>query len=530
MSSCKTSNTCYQPCEKSGNFPFLILPTKSDGDFLSAIQMAYPLIHINFYSPLAPNVAAITLTLYEVFMSQSPANSQKTGSLITEWRLEEPAFWQTKGHPIARRNLWISVPCLLLAFCVWMLFSAVAVNLNKVGFNFTTDQLFMLTALPSVSGALLRVPYAFMVPVFGGRRWTAFSTGILIIPCVWLGFAVQDTTTPFSVFITIALLCGFAGANFASSMANISFFFPKSKQGGALGLNGGLGNLGVSVMQLLAPLAISLSMFAVFGGTGVEQADGSMLFLENAAWVWVPFLAILTIAAWFGMNDLATSKASLKAQLPVLKRVHLWIMGLLYLATFGSFIGFSAGFAMLAKTQFPDVNILHFAFFGPLIGALARSAGGAISDRWGGTRVSLYNFIVMALFSALLFTTLPHNGVGGNFIAFFGVFLMLFLTSGLGSGSTFQMISVIFRKLTMDRVKAQGGSEEQALREAATDTAAALGFISAIGAIGGFFIPKAFGTSLALTGSPADAMKVFLVFYIICVVITWAVYGRRSAQ
>ncbi len=176
-------------------------------------------------------------------------------------------------------------------------------------------------------------------------------------------------------------------------------------------------------------------------------------------------------------------------------------MALLYLATFGSFIGFSAGFAMLSKTQFPDVQILHYAFFGPFIGALARSMGGAISDRLGGTRVTLVNFVVMAVFCALLFLTLPTNGQGGNFIAFFAVFMVLFLTAGLGSASTFQMISVIFRKLTMDRVKAQGGSEAQAMREAATDTAAALGFISAIGAIGGFFIPKAFGISLDLTAS-----------------------------
>ncbi|WP_058913036.1 NarK family nitrate/nitrite MFS transporter [Entomohabitans teleogrylli] len=462
-------------------------------------------------------------------MSQSSVPVRSSGALITDWRPEDPAFWQTNGQRVASRNLWISVPCLLLAFCVWMLFSAVAVNLNKVGFSFTTEQLFMLTALPSVSGALLRVPYAFMVPLFGGRRWTAFSTGILMIPCIWLGIAVQDTSTPFSTFIIISLLCGFAGANFASSMANISFFFPKQKQGGALGINGGLGNLGVSVMQLAAPLAISLSMFAVFGGTGVSQSDGTMLFLENAAWIWVPPLAIFTIAAWFGMNDLAASKASLSEQLPVLKRGHLWIMSLLYLATFGSFIGFSAGFAMLSKTQFPDVDIMHYAFFGPLVGALARSAGGAISDRLGGVRVTLVNFIVMAIFSALLFLTLPASG-GGSFMAFFGVFLVLFLTAGLGSGSTFQMISVIFRKITMDRVKAAGGSDEQAMREAATDTAAALGFISAIGAIGGFFIPKAFGTSLAMTGSPAGAMKLFLVFYIICVAITWLVYGRKKTR
>ena len=462
-------------------------------------------------------------------MSHSSRSSQTSG-VITDWRPEETAFWQNQGSRVASRNLWISVPCLLLAFCVWMLFSAVAVNLNKVGFNFATDQLFMLTALPSLSGALLRVPYAFMIPLFGGRRWTAFSTGILIIPCVWLGFAVQDVSTPFSTFIILSLLCGFAGANFASSMANISFFFPRNKQGSALGINGGMGNLGVSVMQLLAPLAISLSIFAFFGGNGVPQADGTRLYLENAAWIWVPPLAIFTLAAWFGMNDLAASKASLREQLPVLKRAHLWIMSFLYLATFGSFIGFSAGFAMLSKTQFPEVTVMHYAFFGPLVGAIARSVGGAISDRLGGVRVTLVNFVLMGIFTALLFLTLPTAGEGGSFIAFFGVFMLLFLTAGLGSGSTFQMISVLFRRLTAERVKASGGSDEQASREAATDTAAALGFISAIGAIGGFFIPKAFGTSLALTGSPAGAMKVFFIFYVVCVIVTWAIYGRKSSK
>ncbi len=464
----------------------------------------------------------------EVFMTQASApDTQSKGGVIQDWRPEEPDFWQQIGQKTAQRNLWISIPCLLLAFCVWMLFSAVAVNLNKVGFNFTTDQLFMLTALPSVSGAILRVPYSFVIPMFGGRRWTAISTIFLIIPCLWLGYAVQDPTTPFSVFVTISLLCGFAGANFASSMANISFFFPKNKQGGALGLNGGLGNLGVSVMQLIAPIAISVSIFGIFGGTGHTQPDGSSLWLENAAWIWVPFLIIATLFAWFGMNDLAASKASLSQQLPVLKRGHLWILSVLYLSTFGSFIGFSAGFAMLSKTQFPDVVILHYAFFGPFLGALARPVGGALSDRFGGIRVTLINFVLMAIFAALLFLTLPTHGVGGSFIAFYSVFMLLFLTAGLGSGSTFQMIAVVFRKITIDSVKARGGSDDQAQREAVTDTAAALGFISAIGAAGGFFIPKAFGTSLALTGSPAGAMKVFVVFYVVCILITWFVYGRN---
>lgn len=447
--------------------------------------------------------------------------------LLKGWRPENPAFWENKGKAIARRNLIISVSCLLLAFCVWMLFSAVAVNLNKVGFNFTTDQLFLLTALPSLSGAILRVPYSFMVPIFGGRYWTVISTVILVVPCLWLGIAVQNPATPFWIFILIALLCGFAGANFASSMGNISFFYPKAKQGSALGVNGGLGNLGVSVMQLLSPVVIFVPIFTFVGVRGVDQADGATLWLGNSPLIWVPLLLAATVAAWFGMNDIAGAKTSIRDQLPVLKRPHMWLLSLLYLATFGSFIGFSAGFAMLAKTQFPEVNILRLAFFGPFIGALARSFGGIISDRLGGVNVTLVNFILMALFTGLLFLTLPGSG-SGSFLAFYVVFMGLFLTAGLGSGSTFQMIAVIFRQITLDSVKKRGGSDEQAQHEAVTDTAAALGFISAIGAVGGFFIPKAFGTSLAMTGSPVGAMKVFFVFYVVCVLVTWLVYGRRK--
>lgn len=457
----------------------------------------------------------------------SVQNDKDNHYLLNNWRPENKAFWENKGQAIARRNLWISVACLLLAFCVWMLFSAVAVNLNKVGFHFTTDQLFLLTALPSLSGAILRVPYSFMVPLFGERYWTVLSTVILIVPCIWLGVAIQNITTPFWVFIIIALLCGFAGANFASSMGNISFFFPKAKQGSALGVNGGLGNLGVSVMQMVAPAVIFLPLFTFLGVHGVTQPDGSTITLSNAALVWVPLLLLATVAAWFGMNDIAGSKASIRDQLPVLKRPHMWLLSLLYLATFGSFIGFAAGFAMLAKTQFPAVDILKLAFFGPFIGALARSFGGIISDRLGGVRVTLVNFVLMALFTGLLFLTLPGSG-SGSFLAFYVVFMGLFLTAGLGSGSTFQMIAVIFRQLTIDSVKQRGGSDEEAQHEAVTDTAAALGFISAIGAIGGFFIPKAFGTSLAMTGSPVGAMKVFFVFYVVCVLVTWLVYGRRK--
>jgi NNP family nitrate/nitrite transporter-like MFS transporter len=449
------------------------------------------------------------------------------GKVIQVWQPNEPDFWQQYGHRVAQRNLWISVPALSLAFCVWMLFSVVTVNLNQIGFNFSHDQLFMLTALPSVSGALLRVPYSFVIPVFGGRRWTAFSTFILILPCLWLGIVVQDTNTTFNTFMIIALLCGFGGANFASSMANISFFFPKERQGGALGINGGLGNAGVSIMQLVAPIVVSMSIIGLFG-SGKTVESGETLWLQNAALVWIPLLFISACAAWFGMNDLSTSQASFKSQLPVLKSPHLWIMSLLYLAAFGSFIGFSAGFLMLAKTQFPDVNILHFAFIGPLVGALARPVGGALSDKLNGVKVTLINFIFMAILVSLVFLTLPSESGQGSFAAFFAVFIGLFLTAGLGSGSTFQMIAVLFRQITIAKVQKLGGSEDEVQRTAATDTAAALGFISAIGALGGFFIPQAFGLSLEKTGSAQDALIIFVVFYVACVLITWLCYARKQ--
>lgn len=472
-------------------------------------------------------VKLVSLNSQQTHATEKKHNIQLNNRyLLTEWKPDDPSFWQEKGKSIAQRNLWISIPCLLLSFSVWMMFSAIAVNLPKVGFDFSTDQLFMLTALPSLSGAIGRIPYSFVIPIFGGRRWTAISTIILLVPTLWLGFAVQNPTTPYSTFVIIALLCGLAGSNFASSMANISFFFPKEQQGRALGLNGGLGNLGVSIMQILVPIVISVGIFNVFGSKGVELDSGT-LWLANGAWLWVPFILILSIIAWFGMNDLNMAKSSFLEQASVLKQKHLWLLSILYLSAFGSFIGFSAGFAMLANTQFPEVDIMTLAFIGPLIGALMRPIGGGLSDRVGGVKVTLTSFILMACLTLALFISLPSNNQDGNFILFLFIFLGLFACAGAGSGSTFQMIAVLFRQIMVNLARKQGVSEKMIPSKSSTDTAAALGFISAIGAIGGFFIPKAFGTSLALTDSPVNAMKIFFIFYVICALITWLIYGRN---
>src|SRR5512135_1617163 len=226
---------------------------------------------------------------------------------LTIWTPEDEAFWEQQGRAIANVNLWISMPSLFLAFAVWQLWSVVAVNLPALGFKFTPNELFWLAAAPGLSGATLRIFYSFMVPVFGGRRWTAISTASLLIPALGIGVAIQDTSTSYTTLLVLALLCGFGGGNFASSMANINFFFPKEHKGSALGLNAGLGNLGVSAVQFMAPLVIGLGVYGpLAGGPQTIVNDAGMtrtIWAQNAAFVWVPFIVLFTIAAWLGMND-----------------------------------------------------------------------------------------------------------------------------------------------------------------------------------------------------------------------------------
>lgn len=448
-------------------------------------------------------------------------------SLLNKWAPEDDNFWQTQGKATANRNLLISIPALLLAFSVWMVWSVVVVNLPKVGFNFTTDQLFWLTALPGLSGATMRIFYSFMVPIFGGRRWTAISTASLLLPAIGIGLAVQDPSTPYETFLILALLCGFGGANFASSMANITYFFPKKEKGNALALNAGFGNLGVSVMQFFVPIVITMGLFGSFGGESKMVGEKAM-WLQNAGFIWVPFIVVAMIAAWFGMNDIADAKASLASQLTIFKRKHNWIMCILYIGTFGSFIGFSAGLPLLSKTQFPEVNSLQFAFIGPLVGALSRAATGWMSDKFGGGRVTFWVFVVMILgaLGVLYFLSIktePHA-----FYGFFAMFMLLFAASGVGNASTFQMIPVIFWK---ERSKALKGQPEADIRKTAErEAAATIGFSSAIGAYGGFFIPKSYGTAIAMTGSVNAALLAFAAFYALCLVLTWFFYTRRNAE
>jgi NNP family nitrate/nitrite transporter-like MFS transporter len=345
--------------------------------------------------------------------------------------------------------------------------------------------------------------------------------------------------------LILALLCGLGGGNFSSSMSNISFFFPKERKGSALGVNAGLGNLGVSVVQFLSPIIISVGLFGVLGGEPqqiVNKAGAHVeIWAQNAAFVWVPWIIIATLVAWFFMNDIADAKASFATQAAIFRNKHNWLMCILYLGTFGSFIGYAAGFPLLIKSQFKDVNPLAYAWIGPLVGALIRPVGGWLADKLGGAKVTLWNFIVMAIavVGVLIFLpkgsnsafALPWGPVEGSFTGFFLCFLVLFLTTGVGNGSTFRMIPVLFMNLKTSRVRRNDESAmNAAVKEANTEAAAVLGFTGAFAAYGGFFIPKSYGSSIAATGGPEAALLTFIVFYLLCIVTTWWFYARDNAE
>jgi NNP family nitrate/nitrite transporter-like MFS transporter len=309
-------------------------------------------------------------------------------------------------------------------------------------------------------------------------------------------------------------------------MANISFFFPKSEKGNALALNAGLGNLGVSAVQFAAPLVITTGVFGWLGGA--PHMGATPVWLQNAGFIWVPLIVASAFAAWFGMDDLASAKSSFAEQSVIFQRKHNWVMCWLYTGTFGSFIGYSAGFPLLIETQFPQVDALAFAFLGPLVGALSRSFTGWIADRFGGGRVTFWVFILMILGVIGVLYFLSIKDQPGAFWGFFAMFIVLFFTTGVGNASTFQMIPVIMRK-ELARLLPAAMDEASRTRQSDKESAAIIGFTSAVAAFGAFFIPKAYGSSIALTGGPQGALYAFLGFYVISAVVTWFFYVRRNS-
>jgi MFS transporter, NNP family, nitrate/nitrite transporter len=447
-------------------------------------------------------------------LAPAPSGQQHRGRhWIDDWRPEDPAFWESTGKPIARRNLIFSIFAEHVGFSVWMLWSIVVVHMTAgphghaaaSGWALTASQALCLVAIPSGVGAFLRLPYTFAVPVFGGRNWTTISAMLLVIPCLLLAWAVNHPHIPFGALVAIAATAGFGGGNFASSMANISFFYPEKDKGWALGLNAAGGNIGVAVVQKIIPPI-------VIAGGGIA--------LSRAGLFYVPLAVVAAVCAFLFMNNLTEAKADVKPVLQSLRHPDTWIMSLLYIGTFGSFIGYSAAFPTLLKTVFGRGDIaLAWAFVGAGIGSVIRPVGGKLADRIGGARVTAVSFVMLAAGAAAVLWSVHAK----NMPVFFASFMFLFVATGIGNGSTYRMIPWIFK------VKGElAGGDPDTMVHMRRQAAGALGVISSIGAFGGFIVPLAYAWSKSHFGSIEPALRFYVAFFIALLGVTWYCYLRKS--
>jgi NNP family nitrate/nitrite transporter-like MFS transporter len=528
---------------------------------------------------------------------------------IERWDVEDNAFWESTGKKIATRNLWLSIPNLLCGFAVWAMWGIITVQMLNLGFPFKPVELFTLTAIAGLMGATLRIPASFFISICGGRNTIVLTSALLIVPAIGAGLALQDKTMPLSVFQFWAFLSGIGGGNFACSMSNISGFFPKRLQGTALGLNAGLGNFGVTTMQILIPLVMTVGVFGAIGGEPMTLLKdsgwilgritaGTPTFIQNAGFVWAAILIPLVLAAWFGMNNLlplspnygstlaafakifylwglagvvgavglyfylpaptgagmlnmwvalplimlatlfvmklaavGDMKVNINKQFAIFDNKHTWSMTVLYVLTFGSFIGFSMALPLSISVIFgvshvPDAtgvmqhtlrnpnapSALAYAWVGPFVGALIRPVGGWIADKVGGSIVTQVISAVMVVSSATLgyVMLLAYKSAAPEeyFMIFMELFVILFAATGLGNGSTFRTVGVIF-----DRAQ----------------TGPVLGWISAVAAYGAFIAPVVIGGQIK-AGTPENAMYGFAVFYALCLVLNWWFYLRSDSE
>ncbi|MBI5720284.1 MAG: NarK/NasA family nitrate transporter [Burkholderiales bacterium] len=537
------------------------------------------------------------------------AAPRSTGADVADWRPEDPAFWESTGKRIAYRNLWISVPALLCGFAVWGMWGIITVQMLNLGFPFTQAELFTLTAIAGIAGATMRIPASFLIRLAGGRNTIFLTTAMLLAPAIGTGIALQHKDWPLWVFQLMALWSGVGGGNFASSMSNINTFFPKRLQGTALGLNAGIGNFGVTTMQIVIPLVMTVGLFGAFGGEPMTLMKdsgwilgkikaGTPTWIQNAGFAWVLSLVPLSVLCWFGMNNLKTvtpasgspvvafakitwlytlafipsiiglflylpkptglglismwvaipldivsallimklaafgpMKENVAKQFAIFSNKHTWSMTALYIVTFGSFIGFSMALPLSITVIFgishvPDAagvlqhtlknpnapSAFTYAWIGPFVGAAVRPIGGWISDKVGGSIVTQIISAVMVLASAAVgYVMMQAYGSATPeqyFPAFIGLFIVLFFASGVGNGSTFRTIGVIF-----DR----------------TQAGPVLGWTSAIAAYGAFVAPIVIGDQIK-AGTPQVAMYGFAAFYAVCLVLNWWFYLRRGAE
>lgn len=542
--------------------------------------------------------------------SSAPSVQTHSSADITDWRPEDDVFWASTGKRIANRNLWISIPNLLIAFAVWLMWGMITVQMLNLGFPFKPNELFTLTAIAGLMGATFRIPASFFIRLAGGRNTVFLTSALLLIPAVWTGIALQDTSTPLWVFQACAFLSGIGGGNFSASMSNINTFFPKKQQGLALGLNAGLGNFGVTTMQVVIPLVMTVGLFGAIGGDAMTLTKdsgwlfgkivaGTPTYIQNAGFIWGALLIPLVVLAWFGMNNLMTisptyggtaaafgkilylwaiaggvgllglyfylpapvglgllnmwvalpliivlcvvlikiaafgeMKGNIAAQFAIFKNKHTWSMTALYIVTFGSFIGFSMALPLSITVIFGFQHVvdpatglmthalknpnapsaLTYAWIGPFVGALIRPVGGWISDKVGGSIVTQWISAVMVVASAAVgYVMLLAYGSATPeqyFMPFMLLFIVLFAASGIGNGSTFRTVGIIFDRLQAGPV---------------------LGWTAAVAAYGAFIAPVVIGQQIK-AGTPQYAMYGFAIFYAVCLVINWWFYLRADAE
>ncbi|MBD0841940.1 nitrate/nitrite transporter [Streptomyces sp. TRM68416] len=435
--------------------------------------------------------------------STAPAAS-RGGRWIDHWDPEDEAFWNEKGEKIAKRNLFFSVLSEHIGFSIWTLWSVMVLFMGPE-YGLTPADKFTIVSMATLVGALVRVPYTFAVALFGGRNWTIISAAMLLLPTV-AAFAVMEPGTSFTTFLLCAMLAGVGGGNFASSMTNINAFFPLRKKGWALGLNAGGGNIGVPVVQLVG--------LAVIGASA-----GPRVLLG----IYIPFIVVAAVLAAMYMDNISSVKNDTGAAWDAVKEGHTWIMSFLYIGTFGSFIGYSFAFGLVLQTQFgrTPLQAAYVTFIGPLLGSLIRPVGGWLADKYGGAKITLWNFVAMAAATAVIVVASMQESLP----LFTTAFIALFVLTGLGNGSTYKMIPGIFQAKAL----AKGLAGEEAAAYGRRLSGASMGLIGAVGALGGLGINLAFRQSFLSVGSGTGAFVAFLAFYGVCFAVTWAVYLRRPA-
>ncbi|HEY3894805.1 MAG TPA: nitrate/nitrite transporter [Pseudonocardiaceae bacterium] len=440
----------------------------------------------------------------------TPATPARGGRWIDHWEPEDPEFWETTGKRVARRNLWFSIFTEHIGFSIWVMWSVLVLFMGPK-YGLSAADKFLLVSLPNLVGSLLRVPYTLAVAWFGGRNWTIISAALLLVPAILAAVILQPGVS-FGTLLVVATLAGFGGGNFASSMSNINTFYPDRLKGAALGLNAGGGNIGVAVVQLVGLLIIALA------GTSAPRV---------LLGIYIPLIVIALLGAALFMNNITSVRNDAGAAREALRNRDLWIMSFLYIGTFGSFIGYSFAFGLVLQNQFDRTPLQAAAvtFIGPLLGSLIRPLGGWLSDRIKGSIVTFWNFIAMVAAGILIILAANAESLS----LFTAGFIALFVLTGIGNGSTYKMIPSIFRAKA-DAAIAEGVARDEALAHARRITGATIGIVSAIGALGGFFINLAFRQAFLTTGSGVLAFYSFIAFYAVCAIVTYAVYMRRRVD